>query len=131
MWPLGLSYSLCGDGDLMNTFRKYNQSNFSDALFKEAEGLRLLNKVLNDEDINDVFIPEIYSVDHSELVIQKIQIAVPTETQMYQLGRSLAQLHQIEFDHYGFKHDNYIGLNPQPNEISKNWGAFFVEHRLG
>lgn len=114
----------------MDMFRKQNQSEFSDAFFKEAEGLRLLEKTLSDANVSSLKIPEVYSVNSAELSLQKIQCKQADQTQMVNLGESLASMHKIQFDRYGFKHDNCIGLSLQPNVLSDQWGAFFVEYRL-
>ncbi|MEZ0262078.1 MAG: fructosamine kinase family protein [Alphaproteobacteria bacterium] len=43
----------------------------------------------------------------------------------------LAQLHAITADSYGLERDTLIGSLRQPNTQSKDWPAFFAEHRLG
>jgi fructosamine-3-kinase len=40
-------------------------------------------------------------------------------------------MHALPQDAYGWGRDNYIGLSPQPNRWSDNWGEFFVQDRLG
>ena len=47
------------------------------------------------------------------------------------LGEGLAALHRTTATHYGLDHDNFIGANPQPNQLSENWLNFFREWRLG
>jgi fructosamine-3-kinase len=39
-------------------------------------------------------------------------------------------MHKKVYEHYGYDQDNYIGLNPQKNTFSNNWGNFFIEYRL-
>ena len=46
------------------------------------------------------------------------------------VGQGLAQLHNMQQPQFGLANDNYIGLNPQRNILSDNWGAFFVNYRL-
>ncbi|HBI78722.1 MAG TPA: fructosamine kinase, partial [Marinobacter adhaerens] len=40
-------------------------------------------------------------------------------------------MHGLRQNAYGWGRDNYIGLSPQPNRWSDNWGEFFVQDRLG
>ena len=42
----------------------------------------------------------------------------------------LAELHKIHHENYGLERDTLIGSLRQPNAESKNWPAFFGEHRL-
>lgn len=46
------------------------------------------------------------------------------------LGEGLAALHSVEQLQFGLDHDNFIGLNPQPNVLTDDWGGFFVDYRL-
>jgi fructosamine-3-kinase len=46
------------------------------------------------------------------------------------LGRELARLHARVSDRFGFDHDNYLGLTPQPNPWTSNGAEFFATHRL-
>ncbi len=47
------------------------------------------------------------------------------------LGRGLTALHQVTAPNYGLDHDNFIGANPQPNQPTGTWIAFFRDQRLG
>jgi len=42
----------------------------------------------------------------------------------------LVQLHRTPGEHFGWRHDNFIGRSPQPNGEGDNWAAFFVARRL-
>src|SRR5690606_13368704 len=50
--------------------------------------------------------------------------------QMHALGEGLAQLHRYHRSRYGFGQDNYIGLSPQINQWTDDWGTFFRDYRL-
>ncbi len=47
------------------------------------------------------------------------------------LGRSLAKLHSIRGESFGWRRDNYIGRTPQLNRRSPSWSDFWREARLG
>jgi fructosamine-3-kinase len=46
------------------------------------------------------------------------------------LGERLARLHLVTRERFGFDHDNYLGLTPQPNPAEADGFRFFAEHRL-
>jgi protein-ribulosamine 3-kinase len=46
------------------------------------------------------------------------------------LGRMLAALHRHTGERYGWEHDNWIGLSPQPNGWRDDWVAFYRDCRL-
>ncbi|PXF62724.1 fructosamine kinase family protein [Kangiella spongicola] len=111
------------------TFIKINNSRYKDQLIKEAEGLELLRETIESNDIN-LRVPRVLSVDDKRLELEAIDSASPSDKQMAQLGKELAKLHSIKHERYGFETNNFIGLNPQLNGYSTNWGAFFYEKRL-
>lgn len=113
----------------MSIFKKENYSN-NNSLINEAQGLELLRTNLKNLDENHIKIPNVFSVSKNLLEMEKIDISTPTSTQMEQLGISLANLHNLKFENFGFEHDNFIGLGIQKNVLTNNWGDFFVELRL-
>ncbi|NVJ65885.1 MAG: fructosamine kinase family protein [Gammaproteobacteria bacterium] len=114
----------------MAHFTKLNQTAYPNALECEAQGLEILRDQL--KPLADAFIqiPKVHSVSAQELVIEEIKSTSATSQQWYRFGQGLAQLHQIPQHNYGFEVDNYIGLNPQKNMLSSNWGEFLFEYRL-
>ncbi len=46
------------------------------------------------------------------------------------LGRSLARVHSIRGEHYGWPRNNYIGATPQLNRRSSSWNDFWRDARL-
>lgn len=108
-------------------FLKHNHS-ANDALVKEAEGLGVLQKALEDNPY--VSVPDFDLVNEDELHLQYINDKQPTKQHFVDLGKGLALLHQKSYESYGYDKDNYIGLNPQKNILSKDWGSFFIHCRL-
>jgi protein-ribulosamine 3-kinase len=47
------------------------------------------------------------------------------------LGHSLAKVHSIGGESFGWRRDNYIGRTPQLNRRSPSWSDFWREARLG
>lgn len=54
----------------------------------------------------------------------------PTDETTVTLGQTVAQLHRCEGTHFGLDQNNYIGLLPQKNYLSKNWVNYFRDCRL-
>ncbi|MFT7859716.1 MAG: fructosamine kinase family protein [Sulfurimonas sp.] len=108
-------------------FLKHNHS-ANDALLKEADGLGVLQKALEDNDY--ISVPDFELVNDDELHLQYINEQSPTKQQSVDLGKGLALMHKKSYESCGYDKDNYIGLNPQKNILSKDWGSFFVRYRL-
>lgn len=75
--------------------------------------------------------PTIYSLSEHELLLSQAPVAPPAPATWRALGSGLARIHRLPRERYGWSGNNWIGLNPQPNCWTDNWGAFFVQHRLG
>jgi fructosamine-3-kinase len=112
-------------------FVKRNNTDYADALIKEAQGLRTIQHLLDTLNITDIKTPNIIRVSETELVLEHIESVSPSREQVQQLARSLAIFHEgSRHSSYGLDYDNYIGLNPQINTPSSSWGVFFVQQRL-
>lgn len=116
---------------MANTHLKHNTTGYADALFCEAEGLERLASALNDAGATGIGVPSVYRVDETELEITAIQAVSGSDQAREVLGEGLARLHRLRQEAFGWGRDNYIGLSPQPNRWSDNWGEFFVRDRLG
>ncbi len=114
----------------MDVFSKSNASQYSDALYCEAEGLSALSDVLEKQGIDDIRIPEVIAVDEQSICLRRIAGRSAVADQLKQLGEGLAALHSVRFDSYGYESDNYIGLSPQRNAVAPDWGNFFLRQRL-
>ncbi len=112
-------------------FRKTNTTSFPDALEREAEGLNLLRSALAGIDCPALAVPEVISVSEQELVTEKVHARPAKPQLMAALGEGLARMHQQRHEHYGLGRDNYIGLMPQKNRWTDDWGVFFRDDRLG
>lgn len=115
----------------MDTWIKHNHTGNRDTLLREAEGLALLADGLAGAGVTAVRVPRVLAVSEQALEMTAITAAPPSSGHMAALGRGLARLHRQRHDRYGLDRDNYIGLSPQPNRWSDDWGSFFADHRLG
>lgn len=113
-------------------FSKRNSTGFDDALIREAEGLEALRQALARAGAEAmVGVPVVYEVGPDLLVLDQIRTFPPTPETQAMLGQGLAQMHRLVQPYYGWETDNYIGLSPQPNRQTDDWGNFFVQDRLG
>ncbi|MGM0773743.1 MAG: fructosamine kinase family protein [Pseudomonadota bacterium] len=115
----------------MADYIKINSTSFPDALLYEARGLELLAQTLRDAGVSEVRVPRARSVSERELVMPRISPGPASEAAMTMLGEGLARMHAVRQAQYGFDSDNMIGLSPQKNRLTDDWGEFFVEDRLG
>lgn len=110
----------------MEKFIKKNSSPFKNQLFCEALGLKELGKRAG-----AVGVPKVFKVNQEEIILEKIHAKPFNVEGQKKLGQGLARIHQDYGDYFGYEEDNYIGLNPQINSPSPNWGTFFLRQRLG
>lgn len=115
----------------MADYVKNNPTSFADALLWEARGLELLADTLKAAGVSELRVPQVKSVSERELVIPRISPGPADEAAMTMLGDGLARMHAVRQAHYGFDSDNMIGLSPQKNRLTDDWGGFFLEDRLG
>ncbi len=115
----------------MTVYRKRNPAGNPDALFAEGRGLEYLRQAIAKSRNPYLKIPRLFSIASDKLHMERIESQPPTRRQMEMLGKGLALLHQVPQTGFGFGEDNFIGLAPQPNGWSEDWGEFFVAKRLG
>jgi fructosamine-3-kinase len=117
----------------MTEFIKRNATEFSDALVREADGLRLLAEALQNAGESGpgaLRVPDVLRVSETELVLPRIASAPAARGQLAALGAGLAGIHRQRMPHYGLDLDNMIGLSRQRNAVTEDWGDFYVEYRL-
>lgn len=96
----------------------------------EARGLELLRQA------GTLRVPEVVAYqEHSEeapayMVLEWLERGRPEAGTYDELGRGLAQLHQVEASAHGLDHDNFIGRLPQYNQQETSWTHFYAEHRI-
>lgn len=105
-------------------FLKVNPDVPPDMFPREAEGLRALASG------NGPRLPKPLLWDAQFLLLEDLQHGRPGAGFWERLGRELARLHETTAPRFGFDHDNYIGLTPQPNPWTDDGVRFFADHRL-
>ncbi len=91
---------------------------------REAEGLQAL-RVPDGPVVSE---PYLWGPDF--LLMEDLRPAPRRPDYWPAFGRRLAALHRHTGPRFGFAHDNYIGLTPQPNPWTDDGYAFFAQHRL-
>jgi len=84
---------------------------------------------------NAVRVPEVIAVGGPDsgapwLLLEWLEPGSPNARTWPELGRSLAALHRVRAERYGWPEDNFIGSLPQANGWSASWAAFWRERRL-
>lgn len=108
------------------TFIKYGDP---EALRGEVDGIAALKTLLSQHHI-PIATPDVLSLEGGALTFNHIKQSQADPNQWRAFGQALAQMHLIEHPQCGWKEDNWIGMNPQKNELCVDWGLFFVEYRL-
>jgi fructosamine-3-kinase len=108
-------------------FVKWNRRPRPQVFEAETRGLRLLKSA------NAVRVPEVVAVldDPPALILEWIDSGGSKSAASAALGEQLARQHRVLGEAYGLDHDNTIGANPQANQPTSSWIAFFRDRRLG
>lgn len=123
-----VSHQAAKVGQVASVFIKRNPIAGGRSLECEAKGLQALRDL---QEQHGILIPKVLKASNTELQIEEIGSSTPTEENWKKLGQGLARLHTAgDFESFGYESDNFIGLNPQRNTPSQNWGEFFTDHRL-
>lgn len=110
-------------------FAKINRPVSETFFSKEINGLIAIKQS------NTLPVPEVYGTFYEKetktalLLLEWIE-GTETGKTIQQLGRGLAQLHQVRGQAFGFDEDNLIGTLPQPNPWTQNWLSFYRDQRL-
>jgi fructosamine-3-kinase len=105
-------------------FLKVNDDVPADLFEREAQGLTALMVDGGPR------LPRPYLWAESFLLLEDLAPAAEPTGFWERLGRELAKVHARAGDHFGFDHDNYLGLTPQPNPWTEDGLEFFARHRL-
>ncbi len=110
-------------------FFKYSEDEEAQRQFEiELAGLRTLS------DRATVLIPEpigIAAADEGRLLILKaLQATERGPRQSREIGKTLARIHRVKGESFGFETDGFWGPLPQDNTREANWMTFFGERRL-
>lgn len=133
------SFIEVGGGSINETFRlQYGDKNyflkvnhaadFPEMFKKEARGLCELSK------IHTWKIPEVIltACFHNKqyLLMEYVESTSENQEYFHCLGKSLAHLHLIKGEDFGYEEDNFIGSLVQINKKASTWEQFFYAQRL-
>lgn len=90
----------------------------------EADGLSAIRATAA------IKVPDVFFVGENGLLMEDLRPANPGASYWSDLGRQLAELHGHPAPSFGFHRDNFIGLSPQPNRLTRDGHEFFAECRL-
>ena len=110
-------------------FLKANDTFLYPGMFeKEAHGLQLLKET-------KLFtIPEVVLTGEEEglafLILRHMESKLKNKNFWESFGNSLAKIHKLTSQSFGFSENNYIGSLVQSNREHNRWTNFFIEERL-
>jgi len=103
---------------------KINRDAPRDMFAREAEGLRALRVPGGPR------LPCVYACEEQWILLEYLAPGGKDPGFGERLGEQLARLHATSGPAFGFDHDNYLGVTPQPNRWSSDGYEFFAELRL-
>ena len=109
-------------------FLKINYASLYPGMFiAEAEGLNALHK-------SGFRIPEVINIGEMNgcqyLLLEWIETGSPSPDFWNSFGQSLAELHLITNNQFGFCTNNYIGSLTQLNTLTNSWEDFYGQYRI-
>lgn len=110
-------------------FMKVNRSSGSSFFQAEADGLEAIRAT------DAIGVPQVIAVGKDQqygafLLLEWVEAAPKAHGFWETFGRSLARMHRVPADHFGWEKDNYIGASPQINTQHDSWIAFYRDCRL-
>jgi fructosamine-3-kinase len=109
-------------------FAKVNDAQFTSMFASEAQGLAALGES------KAIAVPRVVAAGHDDdrawLVLEWMDLAPLDASTARALGASLAALHRVKRERFGWGRDNFIGASPQVNGWSDDWIAFWRDRRL-
>ncbi len=119
------------NGQALNTrrgprlFLKTNDACPPDMFPREAEGLAALAEAPGAPRV-----PRTLLAGPDFLLLEYLPSAPAAPDSAAAFGEAMARLHNCTAAQFGFDHDNYLGLTPQPNPRLADGWDFYAEHRL-
>ncbi|MCB1044488.1 MAG: fructosamine kinase family protein [Acidobacteria bacterium] len=109
-------------------FVKISDATHAAMLETEAQALNVIRST------RTIRTPEVLALDRFDnlvyLVLEWLDLAPLQASSGAELGRCLAEFHQVPVAQFGWDRDNFIGLTPQLNGWYSSWPEFFWEKRL-
>ena len=112
----------------IDTFKKAENGRPAGSIVAEFDGLACLRQAVHANPFLEV--PECELSDEGVLLLENITQDPISREHLVNFGLGMAQLHAHKHGRYGYGRDNFIGLSPQINTFTTNWGEFFAQYRL-
>lgn len=114
--------------DEISYFVKFNDKSFLSIFEAEQEAL---SEIHSTQTIR-VPLPICTGIAKNNAYLVLEYISLGNSSSPEKMGQQLAALHQCTSPNhlFGWHRDNVIGATPQPNSWTKDWIAFFQQHRL-
>ncbi len=117
----------CSSG--LQVFVKSNERAEPRMFACEAAGLQWLASA------NAIRVPRVLAASSPDdevqfLALEYLDVGKRCENYEEQLGQRLAALHASGAEHFGWEHDNFIGMLPQDNTPEPAWSTFYAQRRL-
>lgn len=106
------------------TGKRYFIKNYRKGGIADAEALGLAE--LANADIN---VPYVYEHSENQLILDFIESSA-SNAKPERLAESLAKVHSVSNEKFGFESDNFIGSTVQINNPHNDWLHFFWENRI-
>ena len=124
-----ISHALVAETDKGKYFVKRNSIQFLAMFEAEADGLQALSACPS------LRVPHVIGCEsdelHAYLILEYINMyPLPEGNISAVAGQTLAELHGITNNNFGWHQSNFIGSTPQSNIIHENWSEFFAHERL-
>ncbi|MFW5976694.1 MAG: fructosamine kinase family protein [Bacillota bacterium] len=121
----------CGimsDGDYSVFVKLSDAPNARDQFECEA---RELNKIRELSEVKTPLVIGIITIRENVLLIMEAFKEVKRESRHWRdIGRSLAKLHKIKSENFGFENHGYFGPLFQDNRPMADWETFYIERRV-
>lgn len=99
----------------------------ADFFTAEARGLEALRAAAPADLLR---VPKVLLASEDGLVLEWLEPGARGDDYWERFGAGLAAIHGLPQPHFGFEHDNYCGLTPQPNPHFSDGFHFFASARL-
>jgi fructosamine-3-kinase len=124
-----INQAMVVEGGGQGYFAKLNRASAADMFDAEADGLAAIAAT------GTFRTPAVIAAgsdeDHAFLVLEHLALRPLQSAQDGErFAKTLAAMHAVQGEHFGWPRDNYIGSTPQHNAESDNWARFFALQRI-
>ena len=124
-----INQALLFEGNGQRYFVKLNSASAADLFAAEADGLAAI--AATETFRTPAVIASGATDKQAFLVLEHLDLRpVQSPEDGERFAETLAAMHAVQGEHFGWRRDNYIGSTPQHNTESDNWARFFALQRI-